>query len=153
VVAIILYAVRYALLPFVFAAAIAFVTDPPIVAVQRRSGMPRWVIAALAYVVLLLVVGVTGYAIATHVARDLLQLAEQAPAMTRHLIEQAAGPNGITLFGTTYSADKIMDAITAGLRQVTAADIVTHAGGSTLGALFALALTFVLAPYFMISVP
>ena len=41
IVTIILYAVRYALLPFVFAAAIGFVTDPLIVAAQRRSGAPR----------------------------------------------------------------------------------------------------------------
>jgi predicted PurR-regulated permease PerM len=36
VVAIILYEVRYALLPFVFAAAIGFVADPLIVTLQRR---------------------------------------------------------------------------------------------------------------------
>ena len=153
VIAIILYAVRYALLPFVFAAAIAFVTDPPIVAVQRRSGLPRWVVAALAYAVLLLVVGVLGYAIGAQVARDLLQLAEQAPTMTGNLIEQAAGPNGIVLFGATYTADDILDAIAAGIRELIAAGIVARAGGLTLGALFALALTFVLAPYFMISGP
>jgi hypothetical protein len=38
VLAVILYAVRYALLPFVFAMAIAFVTDPLIKIVQRRLG-------------------------------------------------------------------------------------------------------------------
>jgi len=153
VVAIILYAVRYALLPFVFAAAIGFVTDPLIVAVQRRSGAPRWVVAVLAYLVLLALASLLGYAIGINAARDLLQLAGQAPAIARNLIEQATGPNGIALFGTTYTTDDIMHAITAGFRELMATGVVAKAGGLTISALFALALTFVLAPYFMISGP
>ena len=153
VVAIILYAVRYALLPFVFAAAIGFVTDPLIVAVQRRSGVPRWVVAASAYIVLLLLVALFGYAVGVNALYDLLQLADQAPTIARNLIEQAAGQNGLALFGTTYTADDIINAIGAGFRELMAAGIVAQAGGLTIGALFALAVTFVLAPYFMISGP
>jgi predicted PurR-regulated permease PerM len=153
VVATILYAVGYALLPFVFAAAIGFVTDPLIVTAQRRSGAPRWVVATFAYIVLLLLVGLFGYVIGINAARDLLQLADQAPTIARNLIEQAAGPNGLALFGTTYTADDIMRAITAGFHELMATGIVAQAGSLTIGALFALALTFVLAPYFMISGP
>jgi predicted PurR-regulated permease PerM len=153
IVAIILYAVRYALLPFVFAAAIGFVTDPLIVAAQRRSNAPRWVVAASAYIMLLLLVGLLGYAVGVNATRDLLQLADQTPALARNLIEQAAGPNGLVLFGTTYTADDIMNAIGAGFHELMATGIVAKAGGLTIGALFALALTFVLAPYFMISGP
>src|SRR5207248_8064581 len=82
-----------------------------------------------------------------------VQLADQAPAIARNLIEQAAGPNGLVLFGATYTADDIMDAIGAAFRELMATGIVAKAGGLTIGALFALALTFVLAPYFMISGP
>jgi predicted PurR-regulated permease PerM len=153
VVATILYAVGYALLPFVFAAAIGFVTDPLIVTAQRRSGAPRWVVATFAYIVLLLLVGLFGYVIGINAARDLLQLADQAPTIARNLIEQAAGQNGLVLFGTTYTADDIISAIGAGFRELMTTGIVAKAGGLTIGALFALALTFVLAPYFMISGP
>ena len=140
-------------MPFVFAAAIGFVTDPLIVAAQRRSGAPRWVVAALGYLVLLALASLFGYAIGINAARDLLQLAGQAPAIARNLIEQATGPNGIALFGTTYTTDDIMHAITAGFRELMATGVVAKAGGLTISALFALALTFVLAPYFMISGP
>ncbi len=85
VVAIILYAVRYALLPFVFAAAIGFVADPLIVTLQRRSGAPRWVVATLAYVALLALLGALGYAIGVNALRDLLQLVNQAPRLIRTL--------------------------------------------------------------------
>ena len=151
IVAIVLYAVRYALLPFVFA--IGFVTDPLIVAAQRHSGAPRWVVATLAYILLLLLVGVFGYAVGVNAARELLQLADQAPTIARNLIAQAAEQDGLTLFGTTYTADDIMNAIDAGFHELMAAGIVAQAGSLTIGALFALALTFVLAPYFMISGP
>jgi predicted PurR-regulated permease PerM len=153
IVAILLYAVRYALLPFVFAAAIGFVTDPLIVAMQRRSGAPRWVAAAFAYLMLLALASLLGYAIGINAARDLLPLAEQAPAIARNLIEQVAGPNGIVLFGATYTADDLMNAITAGFREVTAIGVVAKAGGLTIAALFGLTLTIVLTPYFMISGP
>src|SRR5207253_3096599 len=143
IVTIILYTVRYALLPFVFAAAIGFVTDPLIVAAQRRSGAPRWVVATLAYIVLLLLVGVFGYAVGVNAVRDLLQLADQTPALARNLIEQAAGPNGLVLFGATYTADDIMNAIGAAFRELMVTGIVAKTGGLTIGALFALALTFV----------
>jgi predicted PurR-regulated permease PerM len=153
VVAIILYEVRYALLPFVFAAAIGFVTDPLIVAVQRRSGLRRWLVAALLYVVLLAVVGLLGYAIGVNAAHDLVQLIEQMPAILRKFIEQATGANGIVLFGTTYTTDDIVNAITERFHDVMALGLVARAGGLTIGALFGLALTIVLTPYFMISGP
>jgi predicted PurR-regulated permease PerM len=111
------------------------------------------VVAALAYLVLLALASLFGYAIGINAARDLLQLAGQAPAIARNLIEQATGPNGIALFGTTYTTDDIMHAITAGFRELMATGVVAKAGGLTISALFALALTFVLAPYFMISGP
>src|SRR5438105_2901252 len=153
VVAIILYAVRYALLPFVFAAAIGFVTDPLIVRMQRRSGAPRWVVATLAYLALLALVVLLGYAIGVNAMRDLLQLVEQAPQLVRNFVDQAVGPNGIMLFGATYTADQIINALADGLREFMALAIMAQIGGLTIGTLFGLALTLVLAPYFMISGP
>ena len=153
VVAIILYAVRYALLPFVFAAAIGFVADPLIVRLQRRSGAPRWVVATFAYLALLALLGILGYAIGLNAVRDLLQLLSQAPRLVRNLIDQAVGANGIVLFGTTYTADEIVNALGAALRELIALAVVAQIGGLTIGTLFGLALTLVLAPYFMISGP
>jgi predicted PurR-regulated permease PerM len=153
VVALILYAVRYALLPFVFAAAIGFVTDPLIVRMQRRSGAPRWVVAALAYLALLAALGVLGYAIGVNAVRDLLQLVSQAPRLVRNFVDQAVGPAGIELFGATYTADDIISALGAVLREFMALAIMAQIGGLTIGTLFGLALTLVLAPYFMISGP
>ena len=153
VVAIILYAVRYALLPFVFAAAIGFVADPLIATLQRRSGAPRWIVAALAYVAFLALLGALGYAIGVNATRDLLQLVGEAPRLIRNLIEQAVGANGLALFGATYTADDIIGALAAARREFMALGIVAQIGGLTIGTLFGVGLTLVLAPYFMISGP
>ncbi|HKS89235.1 MAG TPA: AI-2E family transporter [Stellaceae bacterium] len=153
VVAIILYAVRVALLPFVFSAAIAFVTDPVIEDSARRLGWPRWLVATLLYVLLLIVLGVLGYWVATTAVPDLIKLVGNAPDMIRNLIAQAVGPNGISLFGTTYKADDIMRALGSAVRALAAVGALTKVGELTLGTVLGFALTLVLAPYFMISGP
>ena len=140
-------------MPFVFAAAIGFVSDPLIVALQRRSSVPRWVVAAFLYIALLAVVGALGYAIGVNAAHDLVQLVEQLPAILRNFIQQASGGNALVLFGTAYTADVILGAISARFRDVLAMGLIAKTGGATIGALFGLALTIVLTPYFMISGP
>src|ERR1700745_4252117 len=57
VIAVLLYQIRIALLPFVFAVAVAFVVDPLIKAVQERLGSPRWPVATVLYVFILAILG------------------------------------------------------------------------------------------------
>jgi predicted PurR-regulated permease PerM len=102
---------------------------------------------------LLALLGLLGYAIGLNAVRDLLQLVSEAPQLIHNLVEQAVGANGIVLFGATYTADDIINALAAALREFIALAVVAQIGGLTLGTLFGLALTLVLAPYFMISGP
>jgi predicted PurR-regulated permease PerM len=153
VVAIILYLIRYALLPFVFAIAIAFVTDPLIRAGQRRLGLPRWVVGALLYAVLVLLFAATLYAIGSNAVHDFMQMAERGPATLQKFIEDVVGPNGIALFGKTYRADDVMQALAGAAEKLVAAGALARLGSLGVGALFGLFLTLVLTPYFMISGP
>ena len=152
-VAILLYAVRYALLPFVFAAAIGFVTDPVVRAVQRRLGGPRWVSATLIFIALFGAAAALVYAIGISAARDLVQLLERGPALARNLIEQAVGNQGVIVFGNTYTADAIMRAMEGGAEHLVSLGVLAGAGSFAVSALFGLLLTLVLTPYFMISGP
>jgi len=140
-------------LPFVFAIAIAFVTDPLIRAGQRRLRLPRWVVGALVYVVLVLLFAATLYAIGANAAHDLTQMAERGPATLHKFIEDIVGPNGIALFGNTYRADDVMQALSATAEKLIAAGAIVQLGSLGVGALFGLFLTLVLTPYFMISGP
>ena len=153
VVAIILYLIRYALLPFVFAIAIAFVTDPLIQAGQRRLGLRRWVTSALIYAVLVLLFVAALYAIGANAVHDLMRIAERGPETIRNFAAEIVGPNGIALFGKTYTADTIMGALSGTAEQLVAASALARIGQLGIGALFGLFLTLVLTPYFMISGP
>ena len=53
VLAVLLYEIRIALLPFIFAVAVAFVLDPPIKRLHRWLGIPRWPVAAALYLLVL----------------------------------------------------------------------------------------------------
>ena len=141
-------------MPFVFAIAIAFVTDPLIRAGQRRLRLPRWVVGALVYVVLVLLFAATLYAIGANAAHDLTQMAERGPATLHKFVEDIVGPKGIALFGDdTYRADDVIQALSAMAEKLVAAGAIVQLGSLGVGALFGLFLTLVLTPYFMISGP
>jgi predicted PurR-regulated permease PerM len=152
-VALLLYAVRYALLPFAFAAAIGFVTDPLIAATTRRSRLPRWLIASFVYIVLLTLLIGAVYGLGRNAVADLLQLIGNAPAIARNLLRQIIGDTGMTVFGTTYTVENVVTAAGEAIKGAVGLGLFTAAGASLVGLLFGLVLTLVLIPLFMISGP
>ena len=153
VVAILLYQIRIALLPFVFAVAVAFVSDPLIRGLQQRLGSPRWPIAAALYVLLLAMLGGAGYWIGTTAVPDLMHVVAQAPEILRHLLGELIGSEGVTLFGQTYTPDKLVNALTGAMAGMIGLTAVERIGGLAVSLIFGAVLTLVLMPYFMISAP
>jgi predicted PurR-regulated permease PerM len=153
VIAIILYAVRVALLPFVFAAAIAFVTDPLVRAIQRRLGRPRWVAATLLYLLFLALLGAAGCWLGAGLVHDIKTLAADGPGHIRALLTAVAGKRGLMLFGTAYSVDELMHLLGTGVRRLVGSGWLQSAGTLTLGTVLGAAFSIVLTPYFMISGP
>lgn len=153
VLAVILYAVRYALLPFVFALAIAFVTDPLIKTAQNRLGIARWPIAALLYLAILALVAAAVYLIVTTAAFDLVRVVAEAPAIIRNLAAQAFGPAGITLLGQRYTPDQLADGLLEALARLAGSNSLSRIAGSGISIVFGTFLMLVLTPYFMISGP
>ncbi|HVH74420.1 MAG TPA: AI-2E family transporter [Stellaceae bacterium] len=152
VLALVLYAVRYALLPFVFAAAIGFVADPLIVRLQRRLGSPRWLVAALLYIVFLGLFGAALYWIGSTAAADLMRLAASAPQILEHFVGQLLGPR-IDLLGHVYSPQQLVQEFGALLSAAAGAGGAAHLAGSALTAALSGFLLVVLVPYFLISGP
>jgi len=95
----------------------------------------------------------TLYAIGANAAHDLTQMAERGPATLHNFVEDIVRPNGIALFGNTYRADDVMQALSAMAEKLVAASTLVQIGQLGIGALFGLFLTLVLTPYFMISGP
>ncbi len=153
VLAVLLYEIRIALLPFVFAIAVAFVLDPVIKTLQRRLGSPRWPIAAALYLLLLVLLAAAGYWVFTSAVPAVMHIVARAPDILRHFLGEIMGNKGITIFGQTYTADKVVAALggmMAGMAGVTA---VERAVGLAVSVIFGTFLTLVLMPYFMISAP
>ncbi len=153
VIAIVLYAVRYALLPFVFAAAVAFVMDPVIRAVQQRLGSPRWVAGVLLYIAILASLGSLGYWIARTAGADLVYVIANAPEILRHFLTEMAGQQGITIFGHAYTPDQIVRYLRVAAHRLVNATTFAQIAGTAASALFGGFLLLVLMPYLMISGP
>ncbi len=153
VLAVLLYEIRIALLPFVFAIAVAFVTDPWIKSIQRRFGSPRWPVAAGFCLAILALLGGAGYWIGTTAVSDLMQVVAKAPDILRHFLTEILGNKGITVFGETYTPDKAVKALGAALSGVVGFAASRGVAGIAGSILFGTVLTLVLMPYFMISAP
>jgi predicted PurR-regulated permease PerM len=153
VVAICVYAIRYALLPFVFAIAIAFVVDPAIVALSRRTRGHRWPGAILVYVAVVAVLGGAGYWVVRTAISDLLTLAKAGPQMAEGMLSGFFGPSGIDMFGHTYTPHEIVQQAENGISGVVGFGAGLHVVGIGVAAVMGVFLLLVLMPYFMISGP
>lgn len=153
VLAVLIYAIRIALLPFVFAVAVAFVFDPLIRAVQHRLGSPRWPVAAGLYVCILILLGGAGYWVGATAAADLVHVVASAPSILRHFIGEAIGSKGVVLFGQTYTPDQLVQALGGAVQGIIGITAVEHIAGLAFSAIFGIFLTLVLMPYFLISAP
>ncbi|MBV8936624.1 MAG: AI-2E family transporter [Alphaproteobacteria bacterium] len=153
VIAVLLYEIRIALLPFVFAVVVAFVSDPLIRGLQQRFGMPRWPIATILYILILAVLGGAGYWVGTTAVPDLIHVVARAPEILRHFLGELIGSEGINLFGQTYTPDKIVQAAGGAMAGIIGFTAVERVVGLAVSLIFGTFLTLVLMPYFMISAP
>jgi predicted PurR-regulated permease PerM len=147
--ALVHYALRYSLLPFVYAATVGFVADPLIVRLQRLRS-PRWPVAVGLYLLFLAVLGAGGYWIGISAAADLMRVAAEAPKMLRRFIEGIVGPR-VDLLGHVCSSAQLVEKI-GGVAAAGAGGFGYIAGSVLTGVLSAL-LLLVLIPYFLISGP
>lgn len=153
VIAILLYQVRIALLPFVFAVAVAFVTDPLIRAVQRRLGARRWPVATVLYLFIVGIFGGASYWIGKTVVADLISVVARAPEIAHYFLGEIVGSQGITMLGEIYTPDKLVQALGNAMRSMVGLTAVERVGGMVVAFVFGIFLTLVLMPYFMISAP
>jgi predicted PurR-regulated permease PerM len=153
VAAVLLYVIRYGLFPFVFSIAIAFVVDPAVVWLISRARLRRWAAATLVYIlVACLLVGAV-YWLGVELVSDVKSLSQGGRQIATQLLTRLFGPQGITLFGTTYSPQEVVTAAGREVAGMFSANMLAHVAGAGVTAIFALVLLLVLLPYFMISGP
>lgn len=151
--AVLLYIIRYALLPFVFAIAVAFVVEPLVVGLQKRLSLPRWVAALAVYLFVAATILAMVAGIALVLASDATAFAHQGAQIATELLSRIIGPGGITFFGQSETPQQIIATAEAALRHALGFGVVARAAGIGAAAILGLFLLLVLTLYIMISGP
>ena len=148
---VLVYWLRVVLLPFVFAAAIAFVTTPAVEFLSRRLHLPRWAAALLVYAGIISALGAVCYWAFSVLAPQARELADNAPALIEASFKKLVGKHEVHLFGAEITAQ--------GLRESAQQSLVQWTGGpaGAVAELFALLmgafLCLLLVLFFLISGP
>jgi predicted PurR-regulated permease PerM len=152
-VGLVVYLLRFVLLPFTFAAALAYVAHPVQIWLQKKLRLHRVVAVVLTFC--LVVCGILGisYWILSTVAQDFVGLVTRIPDILHRLIRESFGER-IYLFGTETTADALTNRILTSLAQSLGTsqellDVGTGAAEFVAGFFLTLVLLF----YFLLSGP
>jgi predicted PurR-regulated permease PerM len=116
-VAVLLYAVRSILPPFVIALVLAYVFVPGIDFISERFKWPRGLVVLGFYVIFLGALALAIYTIEPALAREARGLSTDAPALVRNLFVQTLGGEEITIFGQTARAEQLADQVLRSLQE------------------------------------
>ncbi|HEX5454373.1 MAG TPA: AI-2E family transporter [Stellaceae bacterium] len=152
VVAVVAYIVRYALLPFCFAIAIAFIAEPVVQWLARRTGWRRWIAAAVLSLLIVLVIAGTVYWLGTMAVADISEFAKTAPQTATKFVAAIVGPR-VDLFGQTYTPAQLVQKLGGIIAAFLGTSTAMKALEMGMGTVFGGFLTLVLIPYFMVSAP
>lgn len=112
-----LYVVRLAVLPFLMAAAIAYVAEPAVSALQRPGRMSRAAAALVVFLGVMAVLGGLGWWSLTALKGDLLQAMTQMPQLLQKFLAQLFGGEQFDLFGRHYVASDVAQQMADSLFQ------------------------------------
>lgn len=151
VLVLLAYSLRYALVPFVFAAVISFVLDPVVDWAARRIGGHRWPVATLLSVLIVGAAGCMAWWISTTAFHDVAQAVSKLPRMIDTGIAAATGPSGVDIFGARHTPQQLSAAALDAVRGLLNAGSILLALKLSVGTVAGGVMTLVLVPYFLIS--
>jgi predicted PurR-regulated permease PerM len=152
-IAVAFHVLSWVLLPFVLAAILAFLCEPVVRAIERRTGAPRWLAGVGVWVVLFAIGAAIAVGVGVSAVHEVSRLARHGPDLVKDTLVQVLGPKGVEVFGVRLTPDTVDTELKAhvgrGLQLGSAARVagVVVAAGVGVG-LFA-ALSF----YLMLSGP
>lgn len=110
-----LYVVRLAVLPFLIAAAIAYVAEPGVRSLQRRGHMSRASASFIVFLGVMAVLGGFGYWSLAVLQGDMLLAMTQMPQLLQKFLTQLFGRPEFDLFGRQYAAADVARQMTDAL--------------------------------------
>lgn len=146
-----LYFLRYALLPILMVAALAFVLRPIVRVLQRRLHVPKLAGVIVVYVAVLAVAGLVTWYLVGEVGEKAVKGASDAPHILTEEIKRLFGPQ-VHAFGQDVSAEDLSKRIIEGVKSAVAKpDLALFAGGAVVGAPAIGVLMLVVLFYFLNS--
>jgi predicted PurR-regulated permease PerM len=152
--ALAVYELQLILLPFVFAGVISYICAPAIDYFSRKSGLPRLLVAILAFLAILTLVAGIGLLGLPPLIEEVQHIVTDFEGTVNDLARGAIGDGKINLLGQQMDAQHLARTITGVMRDwIGNIHVLAILGGSVLVSAFGFVLMLVLLFFFMISGP
>jgi predicted PurR-regulated permease PerM len=153
-IALLLYAIRLVLLPFVLSGLLAYICTPFIEWLTARSRIPRGLVAIGVFLILVLMGASIVYAGVPPLILEVKRFLTDLDPMIGGIVRGAIGSEPVKLFGQQMDAAQIAQAAAAGFRNwIEDVSVLTFMGGAAIGSAFGSFLTLILLFYFLVSGP
>lgn len=154
VLAFVFYLLRFVILPFGVAAALAFLAAPLIRGLQNRHGWPHWAGAMLVYVAYLVLIFLVGLGTWHYVVPEFVSVGQRTPQIIQHLLVVIFhGPKG-HIFGQTIDSKQLSQHTLALLENfIKDPSKLALAGAISISMLIGFFLTLALLGYFLFQGP
>jgi len=148
------YLLRYVLLPFVIAGALALVAVPAVRGMHERWHWPRWIGALLIFCGYALVFALVGWGIARFALPQAAAVLQDLPRILHRFLSTLFRGETTTLIGIRLDASELSQRLSTWLpSQGAAPDPLLSAAGIGVAVLMGGILTLVLLLYFLIEAP
>ena len=147
------YLLRYVLLPFVAAAALAYVARPVMRWMRAHLRHPRWAAALTVYVAFLAVLAAVGYGIRAVVVPDLEAMFTNGTELLHQFLVHLCHGETITFLGTQYTATQLADYVMRQRQNVKGPEAVVEVAEIGFAVIMGFVLTLVLLAFFLFTGP
>src|SRR5579872_578714 len=150
---VLIYALRHVLIPFVLAAAMAYVFVPLVRFLQRRLGGPRWVSAVLIYLLLVGALTAWTWRGGTLLYASVSRFSVNGQEELNRLLTRLLGGGQVAAFGVRLEAQQIAADILGRIQKAWNSPQAAMLAGLGASVAFGTALFLVLLFYFFVSGP
>jgi predicted PurR-regulated permease PerM len=154
VIAVIVHAIQWILLPFMVSGLLAYVCTPVVEGLTARTGAPRSLFVVAVFLILVGIAVLIGLLGLPPLIGEFKRLLQDLQGTIETLAEGLIGSGTINLFGQPTSAAQLAQSVISGMREwVGQPGQVAILGGIAFASMFGLILTVVLLFYFLLSGP
>lgn len=149
------YPLRYVLLPFVAAGALAYVARPLVRLLHVRMGFPRWLAALIPLLLLLAILSAIGYGIESIIGPQLVQVINNSQTVTEKLLSSlitTLNLKDVRLFGEKLDPKAAAEQLINAVKQAVGTNAL-FAIGSGVGAAMGCVLTFAIFAFILFTGP